>query len=57
MGTYWITLKGCDDKTQFTVELGDQDTAFLQRIARMTQDLSEFGCQPTMTVTTEQPDD
>jgi hypothetical protein len=51
MAAYDITLKGCDDQTDLTVSLDDRDAALLQRIARMSRDLSDCDCQPVMTVT------
>jgi hypothetical protein len=50
MALYDITLKGCDDSTHLELELCEYDAALLQRIARMSRDLSESGCQPTMTI-------
>jgi hypothetical protein len=47
---YTIRLSGCDDTTEFGVELNDNDAALLKRIARMSRDLSDSNCQPRMTV-------
>lgn len=52
MATYEIRLKGCcHESTVIEVSLTDLEHALLARIARMTQDVSEFDCQPTMTIT------
>jgi phosphopentomutase len=51
MAAYDIRLSGCDDSLRFTVELDDRDAALIQRIARMSDDLSDHGCQPYMTIT------
>ena len=47
---YTVRLHACDDNLTFGVELDDHDAALLQRIARMSSDLSDHGCQPYMTV-------
>lgn len=49
MAEYTVRLSGCDDATEFDVELNDQDAALLKRIARMSRDLGG-GCQPVMCV-------
>lgn len=48
---YDITLKGCDASTTVTVELHRGYLAFLEHVAALTRQASEYGCQPTMTVT------
>ena len=55
---YTVRLHSCDDGLTFGVELDGHDAALLQRIARMSEDLSDHGCQPYMTVTPgEVPDE
>jgi cell division protein FtsB len=59
MAAYDITLKSCDDSLRFEVDLDNRGAALIQRIARMSEDLSDHGCQPYMTVTehTEETDE
>lgn len=57
MSAYRITLHGCDDTLSFTVDLDDRDAALVQRIARMSDDLSDHGCVPYMTVTAGEASD
>lgn len=51
MQGYDITFHGCDEVWHFGVELDNRDAALLQRIARMSEDLHGFSCEPYMTVT------
>jgi hypothetical protein len=51
VSAYEIRLHGCDDCTEFVMELTDAEAETARRIAALTVATSEFGCQPTMTLT------
>lgn len=50
MAAVEITLSGCDDHTKFVVDLTDDETQLLERIATLSQEASDYGCQPRMIV-------
>lgn len=47
---YRIRLQGCDDKTLMLVELTDEEAALVQRLSDLSEEASESGCQPKMSV-------
>ena len=57
MSAYEIRLDGCDDSTSFAMELTDAEAGLLERVAALSKEASEFGCQPTMTVATHHTDE
>ena len=51
MAAYDITLHGCDDHlTVANVELSPEELNAVNRVAALTDHLSDHGCQPYMTV-------
>lgn len=48
--TIKIILTGCDDNTTFTVEVDDKELAILNRVAKLSQETSEYNCMPKMKV-------
>lgn len=50
MAEYKISLWGCDDYTQFTMELTDQEADLIKRVADKSEATSSYGCMPTLTI-------
>jgi len=48
MTTYKIYVNGCDDRTEFNMELTDDEAKTVQRLIDLCCKTSEYGCQPTM---------
>lgn len=47
---YTIRLHGCDDTTEFDMELSDNEKDTLARVAEKSKESSTCLCMPTMTV-------
>lgn len=47
---YLIKIHGCDDATVMDVELTDQEWNVITRLGLATRDVSDYGCQPTLSV-------
>lgn len=47
---YTICLNGCDDYTQFTMELTDYDVELLTLVCALSETYSEYQCMPTMSI-------
>lgn len=45
-----LVLKGCDDETHIEVFLNADQFQAVEGIARLSQEKSEFQCQPTMLI-------
>ena len=45
---YEITLKDCDDRTTFTIELTEQEKTLLDRISELSILTSDYQCMPKM---------
>lgn len=56
MTPYEIKLSGCDASTAFVMDLSDDDAALLTRVAKLSQQVSGYSCQPRMILTTPPPD-
>lgn len=50
MKTVKITVDGCDDYTEVTMQMTDAELAFLQKVAAAITNASEYGCMPRMEV-------
>ena len=48
---YSINLEGCDDETIFDIELTLQEYSLLERISKLANETSTYGCMPRMYVT------
>jgi hypothetical protein len=48
--TYWVLLQGCDDSTGFPMDLNPNEFGLLLRVAKLSEETSTYGCQPTMSV-------
>jgi hypothetical protein len=55
--TFDITVQGCDDSTDITIELTPTELTFLTGIAEKITAASEFGCMPRMSVRPHVPSD
>ena len=47
---YVITLCGCDDYTEFVMELTKEEAQLLKRVCKLSEETSTYGCMPTMTL-------
>lgn len=45
-----ISLDGCDDYTKFEMEVTEAELEFLKRIAAKSEEVSTYGCMPTLAV-------
>lgn len=45
---YLILLSGCDDHTEFQMDLTPDEVALLERVATASITASEYGCMPTL---------
>jgi hypothetical protein len=52
-----ITLAGCDDATRIDLELSDDELTFIERLCALSEEASEYGCQPRMRVEEVPPPD
>ena len=48
---YSIDLEGCDDDTSFEMELTTQEYGLLERVSKLANETSTYGCMPRMYVT------
>lgn len=55
MSRYIIRLDGCDDSTEFTMEIYDEnDLDILKAVAKKSQEASTYNCQPMMRIYKEE---
>ena len=47
---YVLKIRGCDDKTVFTVELTDEERDLMINICKMSHLASDYGCQPDIDI-------
>lgn len=53
MGKYIIELRGCDDATEFEMDISDDyDLDVLKKVAKKSQKTSTYSCQPKMFIYT-----
>lgn len=45
-----VYLEGCDDITTFEIEVTEAQYVFLTTLVMLSNDASEYGCQPAMKV-------
>ena len=50
MNRYKITLNGCDDYTEFEMDLSAEELALVKRISAISEATSIYSCMPTLTV-------
>ncbi len=56
MTAYVIRLSGCDDSTEFGIDLTGAEAALLKRVAELSDQVSQFACQPTLTIREGKPE-
>ena len=49
MKNYKITLMGCDDYTEFNMDLTEDEVKLVQRICELSKGASDYACMPIMT--------
>ena len=47
---YRLSIEGCDDSTNFDIELTDQEFVLMQNICAKAKETSTYGCMPTMEI-------
>lgn len=45
-----IRIRGCDDATDFVMQVDKEEAEVVERLARLSQENSKYNCQPTLTV-------
>lgn len=48
-----ISLDGCDDTTYLTMQVSEDELAFLNRLAAESEKASTYQCMPTLSVTVD----
>ena len=54
MSKYIIELVGCDDTTEFTMDIDECDIDILKEVAKKSQETSTYSCQPKMFIYKEE---
>lgn len=47
---YKIGVHGCDDSTIFTLPLTEAEAAAIQKIGEKSEEVSTYGCMPTLVI-------
>jgi len=50
MKSYTIYLHGCDDTTEFEIELTEAQAELVRIMVDKSEEASEYGCQPVMQI-------
>ena len=50
---YTISLDGCDASTVFTMELTEEEAAFVKKLSRKSEQVSDYSCMPTLDIREE----
>lgn len=45
-----VRLSGCDDSTSVQIEVTEDGFFLLEQLAELSHEASEYGCQPTLSV-------
>ena len=48
---YTICLTGCDDYTEFEMDLTAEEAEIIGRVCELSEKTSTYGCMPTMSIT------
>ena len=48
---YIIVLEGCDDETDFEMELNQEEADLLKRVSEISNETSHYACMPVMSIT------
>ena len=54
---YVISLLGCDDSTEFAMELTEEEAALMVRVGELSEQTSQCGCQPTLCIDEDDDED
>ena len=47
---YKITLQGCDDYTEFIMNLSEEESELIYRLSTLSKMYSTYGCQPVLNI-------
>ena len=47
---YKITLQGCDDYTEFIMNLSSEESDVIYRLSSLSKMYSTYGCQPVLNI-------
>ena len=47
---YKITLQGCDDYTEFIMNLSEEESDVIYRLSTLSKMYSTYGCQPVLKI-------
>ena len=47
---YKITLQGCDDYTEFIMNLSEEESELIYRLSYLSKMYSTYGCQPILKI-------
>jgi hypothetical protein len=47
---YKITIQGCDDYTEFVMNLSDDEAILLQKLGTLSRAYSSYPCQPILKI-------
>ena len=47
---YKITLQGCDDYTDFIMNLSEEESDVIYRLSTLSKMYSTYGCQPVLNI-------
>lgn len=47
---YKITLQGCDDYTDFIMNLSEEESELIYRLSSLSKMYSTYGCQPVLNI-------
>ena len=47
---YKITLQGCDDYTDFIMNLSEEESELIYRLSTLSKMYSTYGCQPVLNI-------
>ena len=47
---YKISIHGCDDSTYINLELNADELKFVGKLCKLSEENSDYGCQPVMEV-------
>lgn len=43
-----VVVSGCDDTTEFEMEMNEQEYEFFKRLCKLSTDTSSYGCMPIL---------
>ena len=47
---YIIHIRGCDDETNFVMELNEEELKLVEELCKKSKETSTYGCMPDMSV-------